>query len=177
MSSQSIELPFGKGRRLLSGAGGGVDLALGGWSMSGAAMWHTGFPVALTSIGNTGVGSLVLRPNSTGQSAELSGKPQSRLNRYFDISQFTVPLPFSFGNVGRTFPDVRGPSRRNYDVAVQNNFLVREPLSVVFRTEAFNLTNTPYFFGPGEGLGSPTFGVITADSGERTVQFSLKVVF
>jgi hypothetical protein len=175
--SHSVELPFGKGRKFLSGAGRGVDLALGGWSLSGVASWNTGFPLALTSIGNSGVGSAVLRPNSTGQSANLSGSPQSRLNRYFDISQFTTPPAFTFGNVARTLPDVRGPARRNYDVALQKSFLVREPLSVVFRAEAFNLTNTPYFFTPGEGLGSPTFGVITAASGERTVQFSLKVVF
>jgi hypothetical protein len=54
---------------------------------------------------------------------------------------------------------------------------VREPLSVLFRAEAFNLTNTPYFFTPGEGLGSPTFGVINSAAGERQVQFSLKVIF
>lgn len=60
---------------------------------------------------------------------------------------------------------------------MQKSFPVREPVSLVFRTEAFNLTNTPYFFTPGEGLGPPTFGVITAASGERTVQFSLKLVF
>ncbi len=175
--SHSVELPFGRGQRFLSGGNRAVEYALGGWSLSGALTWHTGFPLALTSIGNSGIGSSVLRPNSTGKSAKLSGAPQTRLNRYFDTSQFTVPDPFTFGNTARTLPDVRGPSRRNYDVAVQKSFPVREPVSLVFRTEAFNLTNTPYFFTPGEGLGSPTFGVITAASGERTVQFSLKLVF
>ena len=47
----------------------------------------------------------------------------------------------------------------------------------MFRAEAFNLTNTPYFFTPGEGLGSNTFGVINAATGERQVQFSLKLIF
>jgi len=175
--SHSVELPFGKGRPFLNGGNRGVEYAFGGWSLSGAFTWHTGFPLALTSIGNSGVGSDVLRPNSTGQSAELSGAPQTRLTRYFDIGKFTVPDAFTFGNTARTLPDVRGPSRRNYDVAVQKIFPVRESVSLVFRTEAFNLTNTPYFFTPGEGLGSPTFGVITAASGERTVQFSLRLDF
>lgn len=175
--SHSVELPFGKGQRFFSSSGRAAQFALGGWSLSGAFSWTTGFPLALTSIGNSGVGSDVLRPNSIGQSAKLSGAPQSRLTRYFDVSKFTVPDPFTFGNTARTLPDVRGPSRRNYDVAVQKDFLVREPVALVFRTEAFNLTNTPYFFAPGEGLGSTTFGVITAATGERTVQFSLKLVF
>jgi hypothetical protein len=110
-------------------------------------------------------------------SANLDGPPQSRLNRYFDVSQFTVPEPFTFGNVSRTLPDVRSPSRTSYDLAVQKSFLVREPVSVRFRAEAFNLTNTPYFATPGEGLGSAAFGVISSASNERQFQLSLKVVF
>jgi hypothetical protein len=88
-----------------------------------------------------------------------------------------VPEPFTFGNVARTLPDVRGPSRINYDLAVQKSFLVREPVSLLFRAEVFNLTNTPYFFTPGEGLGTAAFGVISSATGERQVQFSLKLLF
>ncbi|MBI3472147.1 MAG: carboxypeptidase regulatory-like domain-containing protein [Candidatus Solibacter usitatus] len=175
--SHTVELPFGKGKALLSGAPRAVNWIVGGWSGTGAYTWNTGFPLALTSTGNSGVGSAVLRPNSTGKSAKLSGDPQTRLNRWFDISQFTVPEPFTFGNVSRTLADVRGPSRVNYDLAVQKSFLVREPVSLLFRTEVFNLTNTPYFFTPGEALGSPTFGVINSATGERQVQFSLKLLF
>jgi hypothetical protein len=175
--SHTLDLPFGRGRPIAGNAGRALDAVIGGWSATGAFSWNTGFPLALTSTGNSGVGSSVMRPNSTGQSAELEGAPQTRLSRYFDISQFTVPEPFTFGNVSRTLPDVRGPSRVNYDLAVQKSFLVREPLRVMFRAEAFNLTNTPYFLTPGEGLGSPTFGVINAASGERQLQLSLKVIF
>jgi hypothetical protein len=65
----------------------------------------------------------------------------------------------------------------NYDLAVQKLFSIREPVGLMFRAEAFNLTNTPYFFTPGEGLGSPTFGVINSATGERQIQFSLKLLF
>lgn len=175
--SHALELPFGRGRAWPSDVPAGLDWILGGWSATGLLSWHTGFPLALTSTGNSGVGSAVLRPNSTGKSAKRSGAPQSRLNRYFDIDQFRVPEPFTFGNVARTLPDVRGPNRVNYDIALQKSFPVREPLALVFRAEAFNLTNTPYFATPGETLGSPAFGVINSASGERQVQFSLKLLF
>lgn len=175
--SHTVDLPFGRSRALFSDAPRALDLLIGGWSLTGAATFHSGFPLALTSIGNSGVGSAVLRPNSTGRSAELDGPPQSRLNRYFDIAQFTLPDPFTFGNVSRTLPDVRGPGRRNYDAAVQKGFTLREPWTLLFRAEAFNLTNTPYFFAPGEQLGTPTFGVINASTGERQIQFALKLVF
>lgn len=175
--SHTVDLPFGKGRAFLSGAPGVVNLLAGGWSVSGAGTYSSGLPLALTSTGNSGVGSSILRPNSTGKSALLQGDPQSRLNRYFDTSAFTVPDPFTFGNVSRTLPDVRAPSRVNYDLALSKSFPVREPVSLMFRAEAFNLTNTPYFLSPGLGLGTGTFGVISSALGERQVQFSLKLQF
>ncbi|MFN0103902.1 MAG: carboxypeptidase regulatory-like domain-containing protein [Bryobacteraceae bacterium] len=147
------------------------------WSWSGAFSANTGFPLAISSIGNSGVGGGVLRANSTGTSAELSGDPQTRLLRYFDTNQFTVPVPFSFGNVARTLPDVRGPARVAYNMAIQKSFNVREPIRAVLRAEAFNLTNTPYFARPAQGLGSAGFGVISAAGGERQVQLSLKLAF
>ncbi|MFN9265896.1 MAG: carboxypeptidase regulatory-like domain-containing protein [Acidobacteriota bacterium] len=148
-----------------------------GWSWSGAFSANTGFPLALSSIGNSGVGGGVLRPNSTGSSANLSGDPQTRLLRFFDTSQFTVPAPFSFGNVSRTLPDVRGPARVAYNTAVQRSIPIRDSLRAVFRVEAFNLTNTPYFARPAQQLGGAGFGVINAASGERQLQLSLKVTF
>ncbi|MBL8217584.1 MAG: TonB-dependent receptor [Bryobacterales bacterium] len=175
--SHTLDLPFGKGKALLNTASAPLQWIAGGWSVTGNYSWNKGFPLALTSTGNSGVGGGVLRPNSTGQSAELSGSPQSRLTRWFDTSRFTVPDPFTFGNVTRTLPNVRGPSRVNYDFAVQKNFPVRERFSVLFRAETFNLTNTPYFFTPGENLGANDFGVISSATGERQVQFSLKLLF
>jgi hypothetical protein len=175
--SHTIDLPFGKGRRFLSGAPAAVNLIAGGWSVSGAGSYSSGVPLALTSTGNSGVGSSVLRPNSTGKSALLTGDPQTRLTKYFDTSAFTVPDPFTFGNAARTLPDVRAPARVNYDLALSKSFPVWETLSVLFRAEAFNLTNTPYFLSPGLGLGTGTFGVVSSALGERQVQFSLKIVF
>lgn len=148
-----------------------------GWSWSGSLSANTGFPLALSSIGNSGVGGGVLRPNSTGVSANLSGDPQQRLLRYFDTSQFTVPAAFTFGNVGRTLPDARGPARFAYNTAIQRAIQIRETFRAILRAEAFNLTNTPYFARPAQQLGGAGFGVISAASGERQVQLSLKLSF
>ncbi|MEJ7608455.1 MAG: hypothetical protein WKF37_19840 [Bryobacteraceae bacterium] len=169
--SHTIDLPFGKGRKFLSGSPVVVNQIVGGWSASGFATYSSGVPLALSSTGNSGVGSGVLRPNSTGKSAKLEGDPQTRLAKYFDTAAFTVPSPFTFGNVSRTLPNVRAPARVNYDLALSKAFSVREPLSLLFRAEAFNLTNTPYFLSPGLALGTGTFGVISGALGERQIQF------
>ncbi|HTM48482.1 MAG TPA: carboxypeptidase-like regulatory domain-containing protein, partial [Bryobacteraceae bacterium] len=170
--NHTVDLPFGHGKKLLGSAPRGLDLLVGGWSASGTISIVSGFPVWMQSTGNAGVFSSRLRPNSTGKPAGLDGSVQSRLNRYFDTSQFTLPAPFTFGNVSRTLPDVRAPGRRSYDLALTKTFRIREPVSLLFRAESFNLSNTPYFGGvnsigsnPGNNLGTPTFGVITDSTG------------
>lgn len=181
--NHTVDLPFGRGRKFAAGSRA-LDLLIGGWTVSGQASFVTGFPVWLSSTGNSGVGSSRLRPNSTGRSAKLEGTVQSRLRNYFDTSAFTVPAAFTFGNTSRTLPDVRAPGRRSYDLAVSKSFLIKEPLSLQFRAETFNLTNTPYFGGvnrigtnPGNNLGSGNFGVIEDSTGERQVQFSLRFLW
>lgn len=175
--SHVVELPFGRGKPILGKASGLVNQIVGGWSADGIVTLNTGFPLVLTSVGNSGVGSSVLRPNSTGQSPELSGNVESRLNEYFNTSAFSVPAPFTFGNASRTVPNVRAPGRRVYDLALAKTFPLKESLSLLFRAEAFNLTNTPYFSAPGTGLGSSSFGVISSASGARQIQFALKLLF
>jgi hypothetical protein len=40
------ELPFGRGRRFLSGANSFTEAALGGWRLSGIFRWNSGFPIS-----------------------------------------------------------------------------------------------------------------------------------
>jgi hypothetical protein len=130
---------------MLSNAPRVLDYLVGGWSASGQLTLVSGFPLALASTGNSGVFSGRLRPNTTGKSAELTGPIQQRLNRYFDTSQFSIPAAFTFGNLGRTL-NVRGPGLAGYDIALSKRFVVRESWpSLLFRAEAFNLTNTPFW--------------------------------
>ena len=182
--NHTTQLRWAAGGKYLSSGSKALDLIVGGWTVSGQVTLVKGFPVWLASTGNSGVFSSRLRPNSTGVSAKLEGDVQSRLSQYFDISRFTVPAAFTFGNVGRTLPDVRAPGRRNYDVAISKLFTIHEPVAILFRAESFNLTNTPYFGGvnrpgsnPGNSLGAGNFGVIEDASGERQVQFSLKLLW
>ena len=178
--SHTVNLPFGRKERWLgdnSGTPRVVSALLGGWALNGALTVHSGYPLALTSIGNSGIFNAVLRPNSAGRTARLDGKLQSRLLKYFDTTAFTVPGAFTLGNVSRTLPDVRGPGRFNYDLNLSKRFDLTESIGLQVRADAFNLTNTPYFGAPGSQLGSTTFGVISSSSGERQLQFTLKLIF
>jgi hypothetical protein len=161
--NHSWELPLGRGR------------LRGGWSLSGTASFQTGYPLWLTSIGNSGVFSAVQRPNNIGKSATLEGAVQDRLTRFFDPSVFTVPDTYTFGNTGRALPDTRAPGRRNYNLALSKRIRITERFSSILRGEAYNLTNTPYFNLPGSRLGNNDFGVISSSNGGRQMQVSAKV--
>jgi len=117
--------------------------------------------------------------------------------RYLDANAFT-PAPEvangtsiadqDFGNSGVGF--VRGPGQHNLDLAIARTFPIKETHSLLFRTEFFNVTNTPQFGNPNNSLGygnplgpvvaSPSFGQITSEQGgphPRIVQFALKYSF
>jgi hypothetical protein len=75
-------------------------------------------------------------------------------------------------------------------LAIERSFPVRESKNFLFRTEVFNLTNTPQFGGPNTSLGcgnallpavaSPGFGQITSEQDgphPRIIQFAAKYLF
>jgi hypothetical protein len=92
-----------------------------------------------------------------------------------------------FGNSGVGI--VRGPGQHNFDLAIERSFPVRESVSMRFRAECFNLTNTPQFGNPNTGLGytdptlenpsaSSSFGKISSlTANPRIIQFAAKLQF
>jgi hypothetical protein len=176
--SYVYQLPVGKGKRFGNGWNGILDTFLGGWQLNGIGTFQTGQPLALTTQNTSGSGSNVLRPNNNGTSAALSGPVESRLNRYFNTSVFSQPAAFTFGNTGRTLPDVRGPGIRNLDFSLFKNFRLIERLSLQFRAEAFNFLNTPRFGTPNTNWSAAQFGVISTQVNDpRQLQFGLKLLF
>jgi len=169
--SHVYELPF-------KPQGGFARHLFGGWQLSGITSLQTGRPLIITNQTNNtaslGGGS---RPNSTGQSARLDSGARS-LDRWFNTSAFTEPAPFTFGNVGRTLPDVREPGLVNFDFSVAKNAAIREQVTLQFRAEAFNIMNTPQFGTPGTALGTGQFGVIRSQANSpRQIQLALKLIF
>jgi hypothetical protein len=91
---------------------------------------------------------------------------------------FSQPAPFTFGNTGRTLPDVRAPSGENIDLSVFKSFRPIERLTAEFRAEAFNLLNQVVFGMPTTVLSSNQFGVISSQANSpRQIQFALKLLF
>lgn len=175
-ASYVVELPFGPGKALLNKVPRWMEHVVGGWQWSGVTIYRGGYPIAL----NAAIPGGGNRPNSVGRSARI-GAGRSRSNEvegWFDISAFPIPAPFTFGNVGRTLPDVRSPAFTNFDMALGKQFVLRERMALLLRFESFNLANTPHFWLPGLTAGTLLFGKINSTTGlPRVNQATLKLSF
>jgi len=174
--SYVVELPFGTGKPLLPDVRGVAAKFIDGWKLNGIVSHRSGFPLVL-SAPITGGGN---RPNSTGVSANLpDGRSrQQEIAQWFDIKQFTLPAAFTYGNVSRTLPNVRGPALTNFDLSLVKDTRIYERLRLEFRAEAFNALNTPHLFEPVGDASSVQFGQINSTTGNpRVMQLALKVIF
>jgi hypothetical protein len=170
------------------------------WQFSGIGVIQSGAALSIFD-GNAGsvYGNFNNRAQATGSNPLTHGSLFSRVvgtGRYLDATAFTraPEAPFGTSLADQDFGNssvglVRGPGQHNVDVAIERVFPVAERSSFQFRTEFFNLTNTPQFANPNTGLGygDPTLPVPTASSsfGEitstvtnpRIIQFALKYQF
>ena len=176
------DLPFGQGRKFLSGARGLAGKLISGWGVDGITTFQSGFPLKLgTSVNLTNSFGGGSRPNVVpGCKSTLRGSAQQKLSQWFNTACFTQPPAFTFGNEARVDPILRMHGINNFDVALfkNTNFSRRETLGVQFRAEFFDLFNRAQFGPPGTTLGNPQFGVVSSQvNNPRLIQFALKFRF
>ena len=180
------ELPFGAGKRWATS--GPASWLAGGWQLNSIVSRISGTPFTVTSSGAS-----LNAPGNT-QTADLV-KPQVKIlggigrgASWFDPTAFAPVTAVRYGTLGRN--TMRGPSVFNMDASIFRNFKLTERFMLQFRTEVFNLTNTPAFNNPGANASSPTrradgsiinnngFSEITSAQGtERQFRFALKLTF
>ncbi len=178
------ELPFGPGKRFANG-GGLRGRLVGGWQISGIFQARTGLPFTVSASGdpaNTG-------NDSSGRAQLLPGKnpvlpaSQRTPDQWFNTSAYAPPAPYTFGNAGRNTLD--GPGLVNFDVSMIKNISITEGRMVQFRSEFFNLMNTPHFGlnsqgsvqAPNRSVNGSGFGRISAAGPARQIQLALKFIF
>ncbi len=157
------------------GVSGWKEKLLGGWSANGIVNLQDGIPLAVTQVTNFNAfaGFGTQRPNRIAD--PTLPRDQRSTARFFDTFAFTVAPQFSLGNSSRN--PVRGPGYKNFDLAIIKRTSLTERVNIEFRTEIFNLTNTPPLGNPAVVLGAAGFGSITAAGDPRVIQFGLKLNF
>ncbi|MGH9617400.1 MAG: hypothetical protein ACRD28_11720, partial [Acidobacteriaceae bacterium] len=172
-------LPFGQGEHFLN-QGGLVNTALGGWQLSGIVTYQSGFPFNIsTSTDYSNTGSPQYRPDRI-----CNGAGPKTVAEWFDTSCFTTAYEQAalaagspiFGNAARNILDA--PPLHNWDIALLKNFRLSERFTLQFRSEFYNLFNTPHFAAPNAKVGTSTYGEITGTVADpRDIQFGLKLLF
>jgi hypothetical protein len=177
--SYSYDLPFGKGKSMLSD-NGWITSLVSGWQTYGVIILQSGRPFTVALLrefdnSNTGRGNLGFgandRPNLVGD-AKLSNPTP---DKWFNTSAFAVPPFGSFGNSGRNIID--GPGYQNVNFSLMKNTPIKESVNLQFRAEFFNLFNHPNFGLPDNFVGSPSFGSILSADSPRRIQFGVKLLF
>ena len=165
-------LPFGQGSHLATT--GVVSNILGGWELSGMWQLTSGFPLnfSCTCSGFNTPGSQAF-PNISGTFKKLKAIETSP---WFDTTVFSQPPAGTQGDVGNYV--YAGPRFFNLNASIFRNIRITERYNFEFRSEWFNLTNTPQFSNPNTTYGSSSFGLVTGAAGSpRTISMDGKLTF
>jgi hypothetical protein len=176
------QLPFGKGKKILS-RGAGAAL-LGGWALSGTLQAQSGFPYTINYKGDPiniggGSGGILVRPNYVvgpdGQNVDPNLPADQRSTaRFFNTAAFVQPIT-SFGDVGRN--TMTGANLINLDATLSRDFPLGEKRNLQVRGEFFNLMNRPNYSLIGRVVNDPTFGIVQNQLSPRQIQIAMKFSF
>jgi hypothetical protein len=181
------ELPFGRGKTLLSRANGMVDRIVGGWVLSGIALFQSGpFMTVATFHDPSGTGYNLFNFGFGGRADTV---PDIGPYAGRSISQWINPNAFADpgNNIGR-FGDaqagaVTGPGTDVVSMSLLKRVPLSETVRLEFGVQVANLFNHPNYAPPASlALGVPGFGQITSlqsaeGAGPRAMQLTTRVTF
>jgi hypothetical protein len=197
VTSGTVQLPFGKGRRWLD-RGGALDAVLGGWRASGVFTVQSGFPytpLIRNLRANTGYalaterGDLVGDPNwSDDEWQRRVAEWKSGTGRLFIINPAAIKLDYplgTFGNIPRNF--FRAPFGRSLDLSFGKTSSLRGGKTLQVRVDILNATSErlhrtdlSQLVSANNLLTSPLMGSIPPYVNlfnPRTIQLGLRVGF
>ena len=181
------EMPFFKDRTRFAAA----HHVLGGWHLSGAAIFDSGNPLTVTngavfrldSTKTINVGGDYNADNSGGDrpNAPLTAiqtvgfSRQQFLTGILPGSAFPAPAPGTDGSLGRN--TIRGPGIAQVDLSLAKSFKIGERVEATLRGDAYNAFNRVNLANPSLDLNSVNFGKSTNQNTARLGQVSLRISF
>ena len=178
-SGFTYELPFGKGKKMLS-SGKAMDYVVGGWSINAVSVYQSGFPLQITqSTNNNSVfGYASQRPTASGTSAgdkRSADQPARQLHQRSGVHDHSAR---SRSATCRGRSGCAVPARRTGISRCSRTSASWSALKGQFRAEALNAFNTPMFAAPNVSFGSGSFGKITSQVNfSRMIQLGVRFFF
>ena len=170
--SSIYELPFGKGRRFLSGAPTAVEKIFGGWQVQGIYTAQSGAALGFgNALFNGDIHNITLP------------KDQRTPTRWFNTDagferSSSKQLAYNYRLLPTRFNDIRSDGINTFDLSAIKYASIRERFKVQLRVEFLNAFNHALFAAPNTTPTSSAFGQVTAQSGyPRRIQVGAKLLF
>jgi hypothetical protein len=164
------DLPFGRGRQFGQNMPKAVDFVVGGWQWNNVVFLQSGTPMDIQGA-----------PNSPNGRPDYHGGCKTNVSWHVWVScpsgAFTAPAGMVGDLARNAFP---GPGTHTWDTSVVKNFNITEHAQTQFRTQVYNLTNTPQFQIPDNNYNNGDFGLLQSprlSPTNREVEFALRVSF
>ena len=175
------ELPFGRGKRLLSDTGPVLNGLLGGWTVSGDFHYNTGTPMRITAnvyypgINNVYANIVPGCDISEHYNGQVGGT-------YFNPACFANPPNGEFGNAPGYLAGLRNPGLATEDLGVSKFLRFSERYRLRLYFQMFNVFNRHGFNGPNTQIGTMGFGEVLPQDlnglpGPRVGQFGARFSF
>jgi len=159
---------------------------VGGWTVSGVWMSHSGFPLAFPNAAPLAPRSAKLTDAQRDSLAQAAGRQHydPSYDVWFDTSLFprTAQAPFTLRTFPTRFPDVRIKPLNICDLSIYKQLTLSERVRLQIRVDAHNIGNFPWFSvldNNGSNVTNPLFGHLRADIGNETrvIVGVMKVLF
>jgi hypothetical protein len=195
-----FSIPVGRGLWIGKEMNRVLDAFVGGWQLSGIYTYQTGQPLPISmqfarlqdgsqrpnvicSQLASGFSYHAAAANGLNFAAGENVDPYS--TSVLNANCFADPGDQTPGNAPRYFSKIRADGIHNVDLSLMKQFTVHEGMTLQFRAEAFNFTNSTRFafpslaWAPGApGETSSTFGQVTATANQpRRMQLGLRFQF
>lgn len=192
--SGQYQVPVGHGRKFLSNSPGFLNAILGGWSTNWILTLEDGQPGTVTCVNSTTSGfgcNALLVPRQSVTAGPHNVDHWLNPNAFASPPVATTIGQTDYSPLGGAPTQFYGPGYHRLDFSLFKEFRTSESTRLEFRSEFFNLTNTPNFSPPGFGgngvVAAPgsldytsptTFGKINStrdgQNDQREIQFALK---
>jgi hypothetical protein len=202
----SIDLPFGRGKKFLGASNRAVDAIVGGWTLGVINRYASGGPLdiaAPNTLNNgtlftqykkanlnsavpirTGIDRTTLDPNNPSvrwfgcRPEPIAGRP-GQFQCAANSTPFNIPGEFEFGNASQFMSAFRQPPvfTENISIVKQFNLAGDGRVKFVYRADIFNLFNRTNF-GVNGTIGNADFGKATGpQQGARIITMGGRLVF
>ncbi len=173
------DLPFGPGRRFLTGSGV-MSKLIGGWTFTAIHQHQASRPITLTANNTLPLFNGVLRPDVLQGVARQNSVDRfdPARDRRINPAAFANPAPLRFGTSARAFTDLTSFPLHNESFGLIKRTELAERFTLQFRAEFFNVFNRTVFGTPAGNASNANFGLVSSQANTpRQGQVALRLEF